>query len=147
MTRTGKMILIADHDRGRGEMLAAQCRDIGLTVETAFNAAAALTQFTFGQPDLVCLDGRLKCGSGDLLCERIVADCLRTSIPLIAMMEAGQSDGQLLVDDARTYIVDAPSDPWDAVQALIQELLNVDAQSNGVETSSSEVGEPSLVGG
>jgi DNA-binding response OmpR family regulator len=118
-------ILIADDDRELVGMLTLRCRQLGVTVETAYDALTALNCMRSRTPDLVCLDVNMPSGNGLSACEMLASEPAWATIPVIIL--TGRTDPETIMrcHQLCAYYVLKGGEIWLRVEPLIRELLPI----------------------
>ncbi len=116
-------ILIVDDDRDLVQLLAARCREMGFTVDTACNPLTAVMNMTHHPPDLVCLDVNMPTGNGLDLCEYLVRETGAAHVPVIIL--TGRSDLETIRRSMKLQAsyVRKTTDIWQRLRPAIQRLL------------------------
>lgn len=121
-----KTILVVDDDRQLVDVLARRCQELGLNVVTAFNAWEALLAAGRHQPDLICLDVNMPCGSGVSICELLSEDASLSSVPVIMLTGAATHQTVRRCHELCAYYVEKCPNVWPRLEPLIRELLNLE---------------------
>lgn len=116
-------ILIADDDRQLVGILSIRCRRLGIEVEQAYDALAALKSMWRRTPDLVILDVNMPTGSGLNACEIFSSDPAWATIPVIVL--TGRTDPETIIrcHQLCAYYVPKDGDVWSHIEPLLLELL------------------------
>ena len=124
-----KLVLIADDDLDVLELLARQCSDLGLDVDTASNAMTALGKAEQDLPDLVILDVDMPYGNGLCVCEMMSQHEELCSIPVI-MLTSSRSEATIrkCYELCAYYVLKCP-DIRPRIEPLIRQLLETDSAS------------------
>jgi len=137
-----KTILIADDDNDFSDVLARRCRGLGLAVEQAKSAAAALARIEYGRPDAVCLDINMPPGTGLAVIEMLRGDERLSAIPIIVMTGYVDQDAVRRCRGLRVPLVRKGRDSWSQIESLLRQLLQLDT-----DKSSADIPTPELIPG
>jgi DNA-binding response OmpR family regulator len=124
-----KRILVIDEDPDLLQYVAKRCRTLGMEVDTAEEAVAAMTLFERQPPDLLLLDGLLPGGSGLRLSEMVLASPDDVTCPVIIMTREGYAVEKNASTDMCVYRVRKRAPLWQFLEPIIRELVDVDPQS------------------
>ncbi len=97
-------VLLATPQRRDAHRTAERLREIGMSVELAFDGLTALTAFLFAQPDMICIDSRLLGEDGEPTFDIFARDALRSSTPVIVLKDPDELEPAW--SDRRTEFVD-----------------------------------------
>ena len=120
-----KTVLIADDDLDLVQALSVRCKQMGLDVITASDATDALYAIDIRGPDLVCLDINMPGGNGLAVCEMLVSDEHRSTIPVIMLTGRTDEDTIMRCHSLSAYYVSKSHDVWQKIKPLICELLDI----------------------
>ena len=118
-----RSILIADDDLDLVDALTRRCNALGLKVDVASNAMAALSRIHEHRPALVILDVNMPSGNGLGVCEMMANHEELWSIPVI--MLTGHCDPETIrrCHAFSAYYVKKSADVWKHVEPLLHTLL------------------------
>lgn len=118
----GKTVLIADDDEALLRVLAARCRGIGLTVETATDGLRTLLKVAKDKPDLLILDLNLPDVDGFRVVERLT-DPKFPPLPVVVL--TGRADQAALqrCEELGVLHVQKGPDSWEALEATMTQVF------------------------
>jgi DNA-binding response OmpR family regulator len=118
-------ILLVDDDRDLVELLAARCREMGFTVDTACNPLTAVTSMTSYPPDLFCLDVNMPTGNGLDVCQFLLRGTRVPSKPVIILTGRCDHDTICRCVELQAHYVRKTTDIWQHLRPTIEKLLPV----------------------
>ncbi len=118
----GKTVVVADDDETIRDYLEAQCRRLGLRVETAGDGLRAVLTVGKTRPDLLILDLNLPDVEGFRVVERL-SDPKFAPVPIIIL--TGRSDEASIqrCADLDVYYAHKSADIWADIEPLIYKVL------------------------
>jgi CheY-like chemotaxis protein len=119
-----KTILIADDDHDFAELLAMRCRCLGLGVDRATTAAAALARIEYGKPDLACLDINMPPGNGLAVIEMIRGDARFSSMPILVVTGYVDQEAVRRCRGLRVPLIRKCHDGVSQIERELQQLVN-----------------------
>jgi len=135
-----RRILIADDDYDLLQALAVRCTSLGLQVDLAQDALAAVKSvLRYPPPDVICLDVNMPSGNGLGLCEMLAADDDTAQIPVIIM--TGSTDPEVVrrCHASCAYYVLKCDDLWSRIEPLLHELVGQVANRPAVTLTTSRL--------
>lgn len=123
-----RRVLIADDDPEMANVLARRCRQMGLAVETATTAMAALRKLQELPFDAAILDVDMPEGNGLAVCEMIANHPTPNKITVIVLTGKKAPDIVRRCHELRAFYVTKCSDVWPRIGPLLQELLELPAE-------------------
>jgi CheY-like chemotaxis protein len=128
-----KTILIADDDNDFSDVLAIRCRGLGLAVEQAKTATAALARIEYGLPDAVCLDINMPPGNGLAVIEMLRGDERLSAIPTIVMTGYIDQDAVRRCRGLHVPLVRKGRNGWNRIESLLCELLQLESNDSDTQ--------------
>lgn len=118
-------VLIADDDADIVALLSRHCRRLGLGVDTASDAMAALRKIDQLRPNVAILDVDMPGGNGLCVREMMANNEQLKSIPVI--MLTGKEDEQTIrrCHENCTYYVTKCPDVWPRIEPVLRDLLDL----------------------
>jgi DNA-binding response OmpR family regulator len=118
-------ILIADSDIVLLELLWSRCVTLGLDVVAVSRGDDALRVMEQDHPDLVCLEQRLKCTTGQTVCEAMAERAPLARMPLIVLSDAPDEQAARICRDLHAYVIPRGGNLWYRLEPLIYELTDL----------------------
>jgi len=118
----GKTVLVADDDPVIREYLSAQCKKIGLRVETAADGLRAILTASKVEPDLLILDLHLPDVEGFRVCERLTDPKFEPLPVVILTADSGEETKRRCEELGATY-VQKGGRLWDELKPVMQHIL------------------------
>jgi CheY-like chemotaxis protein len=134
-----KTILIADDDDDFSDVLALRCRGLGLAVEQAKTAAAALARIEYGRPDAVCLDINMPPGNGLAVIEMLRGDERLSAISIIVMTGYIDHDAVRRCRGLHVPLVRKGQKTWSEFEPLLCDLLQLESDDSDTQLTSPQL--------
>lgn len=124
-----KMIFLADDDADIVDLLTHRCKAMGLRVDSASNATAALGKIEECIPDVVILDVDMPYGDGLCICEMMAKHIELRDIPVIILTGNNTEETVRRCHSLCAYYVPKCTELWSRVEPLLVELLDMESSS------------------
>ena len=135
-------VLIADDDKDLTDLLALRCGTLGLTVEKAHDAMAAMQKINDCRPDVVILDVNMPSVDGLSVCEMMSHHLL--PIPVIILSREKNQNVIRRCHNMCAYYVPKCNNVWERMRPLLNELLNLLALDDRSSSGTSEITDDKL---
>ena len=127
----GKTVLVVDENPEWLAFLAQRCRSIGLIVQTASDAFAAVEIMDRKFPDLLILDIEMPAGNKKLFLECLGGDSESREIPAIALCSNADLNSVQKNESMVAYYVYKSRQNWNRIEVFISELIDVNPITSG----------------
>jgi CheY-like chemotaxis protein len=120
-----KKILLVDADSELLQLLATRCREIGLDVDVADDASAAVALLEKREPDLICVDAQLPGSNGLRLSEIVLKSPDDVACPVIILTNGSKDAAVAHSSKMCVYSVQKRPDLWRFLEPVIYELIDI----------------------
>jgi CheY-like chemotaxis protein len=129
------IVLVADDDTAMIRLLRAILEPMGVVVQEAHNAVAALVMINRAPPELVILDVNMPSGNGLSVCEMLSTDARLCSLPVIILSGEEGDRIRMRCQSLRARYVKKGPEAMEQVKQLVNQTLSL----NWPEPSASEI--------
>jgi CheY-like chemotaxis protein len=118
-------VVVADGDADVVDLMTEQFTQLGCLAVGVEDARQAVSVVRRLLPDLVCIDADLPAGNGLSVHEMMASDQLLSTIPVIVLIGATNTDTERHCDDAMAHYVKKDGELWSRVAPLACRLLGL----------------------
>jgi len=118
-------VLIADDDMAMIRLLRTILEPMGVTVQEAHNAVAALVMINRAPPELIILDVNMPSGNGLSVCEMLATDARLSSLPVIILSGEDGDRIRMRCQSMRARYVKKGPEAMEQVRQLVSQTLSL----------------------
>ena len=126
-----KRVLIADDDANLVSALTLRFEQLGLDVQQADDAMAALTMVHTDPPNLIVIDVRMPAGNGLSVCEMLASDNRLPPIPVIVLTGASDPETIARCQQLGAHYVQKGCEIWERLRPIVCDLLYIEVDGDG----------------
>jgi CheY-like chemotaxis protein len=117
--------VIADDDVNLIRLLRAALEPMGVEIQEAHNAVAALVMINRAPPDLVILDVNMPTGNGLSVCEMLASDNRLSRVPVVILTSDSDDRTLMRCQSMRAHYIQKDADAIEQVKQFTAQMLSL----------------------